>query len=1730
MKLLVLAALCALALAKIPSSSWEREHYLERNVQENAFRTGKEYRFKYNGQLATGIPGTSKQHSATRVQALVSLVFKQEETCILEIQKIRVGRLNQRIANPRAMIPFMAFEEVEMNPEHEQKLLAPLKFSYQQGLISNVVFDGEEEAWSANIKRGILNMLQVNLKKNGITSETEMARLTRQPRQTLSPELDFFTVMEPTLEGLCETVYTVTSEPSWRSPSSEVLNVTKSIDFEKCQKRPEIKYNWRFEDPCPTCEPKYSESQKFLKASTVAKYNISGSMDQFVIESAIVESQYSFVPFNREGNMMVTYVNQTLVLIYAGQPREQIRTPKNVQESDSDLIYSPEWDMAKEALFMNGEEEFLRDTPYSELKNKIAFVKSILRRLISEMSESVQEEAPRQYLRLVKIFRMLKLSEIQEIHETLFVNADSFTPEQHKKIKELIVDALADAATKDTITHLIEKIETKEISPLRASLAIKQLINTRVVSKEMIEKLMRLAESPICERNWFLKQSVYLTLGSMVNALCTPNKDRLASEFKTRPENFCPREYQQELVEKMFSKFNSARNFGDKIICLKTIANMGLEESVIELEKIIKGVESSEVNPIRVEAILALRQVRHTMPRKVQQILMPVFMNKRMPTELRITAAYQILQTLPNRPVLDQMARKLFTERNRQVASFVYSQMITLANSTNPCLQRIARDLQLSLRHGRQISYAFMPSYSKLMTKDIYSSKYRMGLTFVFGSVMTPESRIPQVLAGGIHSNFLGMWNKYLLSFGVVASDMDTLLKKYLSPKGLWNEMDLEDILVRSPRSAKTSSPSMELSQLWKKLKTVQRSLPNSPEGFLYLRFKDQDFGIIPFNLKTMTETFNDFISEGRINVQEIERFLESGYNFHLYKAAILHEMSFKIPTTLGMPLVLSIKVPTVMQLTGQVKAQIKNKWQKVKIELINTKPSMVSAVVADIQCWSPITNSGLKVVGLSKVHIPIDGELSMDLTTSPMTLTSKYHLPKESVQWLHLETRPVTYTRVWPKYLTTWQEPEEKTIHGEEWTRMYNFEQDFPIVRKVEEFCEQSLGLKVAMKGFWHHTPAMRLTNTPFCPLSGVNKLSLWTKPTPQQPRTIKTRLTSSIFSPISSPLRFSSQLNDFLESSSEESESMESEWNKYSSPNHHESFVKAIVSTEGGKTIKAEMEARVKCDSQLRLCKYTSEIERSSIPEWDSQPFKVCMESEYLMPKSPYSLSEISGKKIVGSVKTTWGRSCNSRNFINVNVLAQRSRAQKQWMESEPEYSYFTSEKCAEEPERCSPVAQYPFLTKAARLNSYHVEAEWQNVHPMVKNLTSKLYRAVKTALYWNSEVNNVEVQHPSNKITLRLTLDPRTHQHVNVTVKTPTEKAIFRDLPLYFPVRPLNLKRSSVQRNSFSQLLESFSSDFSPVCRVQSGRIQTFDEVDYSVPLSDCWSVLAKDCQEETFAVLMKRVSPSSHQKKIKIITPNHKIVLETRSGSVKVLVNQEEVSISEEPMSLEHHSHTVAKISKSGSYVKVWLPEQGVKVYFDGYAANIKMSPMLKNIQCGLCGHYDGEVSREFLNPEFEEEEDVRSFIQKFTLKESSCQYPEELESICSTSECRHHQQPWARRGSSSEESWESQEEEDSKEETRRGQSQIRPVHRIKVIEQSSKICFSKNPVKTCPTTSFPESHESARKVAYCCLPRDDLEVDSLLRKIRVQKEIPSRVQSLPTAFTRTETQPKSCIRY
>lgn len=93
-----------------------------------------------------------------------------------------------------------------------------------------------------------------------------------------------------------------------------------------------------------------------------------------------------------------------------------------------------------------------------------------------------------------------------------------------------------------------------------------------------------------------------------------------------------------------------------------------------------------------------------------------------------------------------------------------------------------------------------------------------------------------------------------------------------------------------------------------------------------------------------------------------------------------------------------------------------------------------------------------------------------------------------------------------------------------------------------------------------------------------------------------------------------------------------------------------------------------------------------------------------------------------------------------------------------------------------------------------------------------------------------------------------------------------------------------------------------------------MKTFDNVEYTVPLSTCHAILAKDCSTNpTFVVMMRKLSQNTDMKEIKIVTRTHKIVLTPVSEmneQIRVIVNDREQPMDED-IELTTQGHIVVR---------------------------------------------------------------------------------------------------------------------------------------------------------------------------------------------------------------------------
>lgn len=174
-----LAAQAVLCGQRQQSSTWKSdEAYVKK--QPTVFRAGQQYTFEYNGQVASGLveqkelansyenvelentAEQKQQNSVLRIHSKAKITFNSDERAVLILEQTLFGNINDAIIDSNRVQPLNLFKTTLIDENKQRELQLPCEFVYINGVVERIIFHPEDKVWSKNIKRAVLNLIQVN--------------------------------------------------------------------------------------------------------------------------------------------------------------------------------------------------------------------------------------------------------------------------------------------------------------------------------------------------------------------------------------------------------------------------------------------------------------------------------------------------------------------------------------------------------------------------------------------------------------------------------------------------------------------------------------------------------------------------------------------------------------------------------------------------------------------------------------------------------------------------------------------------------------------------------------------------------------------------------------------------------------------------------------------------------------------------------------------------------------------------------------------------------------------------------------------------------------------------------------------------------------------------------------------------------------------------------------------------------------------------------------------------------------------------------------------------------------------------------------------------------------------------------------------------------------------------------------------------------------------------------
>ncbi|KAK9967421.1 hypothetical protein ABG768_001823 [Culter alburnus] len=383
------------------------------------FALDKTYVYKYEALLLGGLPQEGLARAGIKVSSKVHLTAVTENTFLMKL----MDPLLHEYAGIWPKDPFVP--ATKLTSALTAQLQIPIKFEYANGVVGKVFAPAGVSPTVLNLHRGILNILQLNLKKTQ----------------------NIYELQEAGAQGVCRTHYVISED----TKANHVI-VTKSKDLSHCQERIMKDVGLAYTEKCAEC----TERVKSLIETASYNYIMKPAAAGVLIAEATVEEVHQFSPFNEIHGAAQMEAKQTLAFV------EIEKTPVVPIKADYLARGSLQYEFATELLQTPIQLTKISDAP--------AQIIEVLQHLVANNVAMVHDDAPLKFVQLVQLLRAATLENIEAIWAQF---------KDKPVYRRWLLDALPAVGTPVIVKFIKEKF-------LAGELTIPEFIQALVVALQMV--------------------------------------------------------------------------------------------------------------------------------------------------------------------------------------------------------------------------------------------------------------------------------------------------------------------------------------------------------------------------------------------------------------------------------------------------------------------------------------------------------------------------------------------------------------------------------------------------------------------------------------------------------------------------------------------------------------------------------------------------------------------------------------------------------------------------------------------------------------------------------------------------------------------------------------------------------------------------------------------------------------------------------------------------------------------------------------------------------------------------------------------------------------------------------------------------------------------------------------------------------------------------------------------
>ncbi|NXI18030.1 VIT2 protein, partial [Irena cyanogastra] len=430
------------------------------SLTEPVFHMGKTYLYSYESIIMHGLPDRGLAVAGVRLASKVEISRVSHSDHLVQIRSPKLEEHN-------GFWPTDSFTPSSRLSETIAACLSqPFKFEYTEGRVGSIFAPEDCPVLCTNLVRGILNMLQITIKKSQ----------------------NVYELQEAGIEGICQTRYVIQDDSK-----NKRATVSKSRDLTDCQDKAVKDLGMAYIRPCPTCPLKARTVKGTVTFTYKIKYDDSGAS----LTSAMSDQVYQISPFNEPNGAAVMEARQELSLV--GTKRPPVSAPTSQLQKQGTLRYH----FSGELLQM--------PIPLIRIKNPDLQLTETLRQLVQNNEKGATKEASAKFLQMVQLFRVATLDQIESLW-LQFVNEPPYRP--------WFLSAICAAGATDTFRFLKQKMHDKKLNIWEAAVILPLAFHFVTPNRQTLEIASTFLTCPQIQKVLMHRIIVYLGYGSMVNKYC----------------------------------------------------------------------------------------------------------------------------------------------------------------------------------------------------------------------------------------------------------------------------------------------------------------------------------------------------------------------------------------------------------------------------------------------------------------------------------------------------------------------------------------------------------------------------------------------------------------------------------------------------------------------------------------------------------------------------------------------------------------------------------------------------------------------------------------------------------------------------------------------------------------------------------------------------------------------------------------------------------------------------------------------------------------------------------------------------------------------------------------------------------------------------------------------------------------------------------------------------------